>query len=342
MLTAEPLQPWGADLTLLPDYRLSMAEVYSNFTIQCMIQSKSIDMLSSIDIAPKSGTSDLPSWVPDFRGNPYSVASSIILSDHPSQFKQQLVSIGEPEISWDPSDSKVLGLTGQIVDTLKTVSTLRSALPGLKHAHEEWERLSGIAVIQSSESHQMDLSAYTELLKKGTGLTDGAAPKCPPTFKSWDQLIGDLSRWFNPINEQTEDLSEQTWKCYFAFLGFLQVQQAGLLAVNEIEDKLVEFGIDTIMNIVGLSDAIRAIVVGRRMVYTEKGHIAFVPENAEVGDRVCMFRGGRIPFLIRQGKATGSNVETSFVFQGECFSSSMTTEEFRKSLGVDWQMIKLT
>jgi hypothetical protein len=59
---------------VVPDYSLSVADVYRRFVIGNITQKKNLYALSLLYVAPKKGALDLPSWVPDFSrmgmGNP--------------------------------------------------------------------------------------------------------------------------------------------------------------------------------------------------------------------------------------------------------------------------------
>jgi hypothetical protein len=36
-----------------------------------------------------------------------------------------------------------------------------------------------------------------------------------------------------------------------------------------------------------------------RLAVTQKGHLIFAPETTEVGDYVCVFKGGLLPYIVR-------------------------------------------
>jgi hypothetical protein len=50
-------------------------------------------------------------------------------------------------------------------------------------------------------------------------------------------------------------------------------------------------------------DALRAVMVGRRLFVTEKGYLGAGPKSSKVGDKVVVLKGGSVPFVVREGDA---------------------------------------
>ena len=60
--------------------------------------------------------------------------------------------------------------------------------------------------------------------------------------------------------------------------------------------------------------AFKAAVEGRRFAVTRKGYLGFVPRTTRVGDEVCVFLGGYIPFVVRRREG-----RDEFELVGECY-----------------------
>lgn len=58
----------------------------------------------------------------------------------------------------------------------------------------------------------------------------------------------------------------------------------------------------------------RLWMYGRRMAISSQGHICLVPEKARLGDHICIFAGGQVPFIVR----AFSDKEQGF-FVGEAY-----------------------
>jgi hypothetical protein len=55
-------------------------------------------------------------------------------------------------------------------------------------------------------------------------------------------------------------------------------------------------------------------ISGRRFCRTAKGRLGSVPEWAKLGDRICIFHGGRVPFVIRPcGDGTYTHVSDCYL-----------------------------
>ena len=344
VLTSNPMPAWSPDLALLPNYDLSIEEVYRNFTVQCLVKSKSLDMLSTIDIPLSDGDIRLPSWVPDFRGAPRGNAQPIVYSDQLSQYTTRLDAKQQPDIVWSPTSPEILGLSCRFVDTIKAVSNLRSNSLGLKSPHEEWQAMSGLSCIMpTGSSKESTESVYRDLWKNSMGMPDAVEPGCPSTIRSWSHMIEELIRSFQPNHAQFESLLGKPWECYFTFLCFLLVQQSGVSTEKGIRNKLIECGVNrgtTVMKSEEvLLQTIKTIVVGRKMAYTRLGHVVFISEMADVGDQICIFKGAKVPFLVRRGGGTPGD-ETHRLL-GECFSHAIFREEFGRNSSESWQGIRL-
>lgn len=50
-------------------------------------------------------------------------------------------------------------------------------------------------------------------------------------------------------------------------------------------------------------DALRGVMLGRRLFLTEKGYLGAGPFSAEVGDTVCIFEGGEVPYVVKAATA---------------------------------------
>ena len=64
----EPLQQWSwsSSFSRMPDYRLSILEIYREFTLRCLHDDPDLFILSTVEDCSLRRITDLPSWVPDF------------------------------------------------------------------------------------------------------------------------------------------------------------------------------------------------------------------------------------------------------------------------------------
>ena len=67
-------------------------------------------------------------------------------------------------------------------------------------------------------------------------------------------------------------------------------------------------------------DFVAAIAPGRAFFVSNTGFIGFLPSNAREGDEIYVFKGARVPFVVR--RIVGRNFALPgkyFTFIGECF-----------------------
>lgn len=62
---------------------------------------------------------------------------------------------------------------------------------------------------------------------------------------------------------------------------------------------------------------------GRRFAITDCGDLAAVPKAARKGDVVCIFNGGRVPYVLRPSK------NGHYTLVGECYVDGMMRGEVR-------------
>ncbi|KAF8866367.1 hypothetical protein BDZ45DRAFT_579097 [Acephala macrosclerotiorum] len=53
--------------------------------------------------------------------------------------------------------------------------------------------------------------------------------------------------------------------------------------------------------------------IGRRMCFTTSGYIGSVPHESQIGDMICIFEGGKVPFVVRNKSGGGQQLV------GECY-----------------------
>lgn len=356
-------------MSLLPDYSLSTAEVYLSFTVQCLFTDQNLDLLSAVDaFGDGRRIRDLPSWVPDFSVGLMPRIQPLV---QPSAYREDIWNAAagaQPNINWDPADSHVLRLDGLLVDTVAAVSTLRANTRGLKPLHEEWQRMTEIAVIPTtSSSRDRDrINTYTKGILEikgregsdsegetldeqpcsdiwpGVDIFSMRCPKSPPTVNSWSHLLHSLIYPDAARIEEPKDQITGSWESYLAFLAFLRLQQSGTDFSTDTDKLLADWNVQMAPNILGkkhqIVTSMRLQVIGRRIVYTESGHVVFAPEQTEVGDRICILRGGKVPYVLREKEKiarTDNGEHERFKFVGECFCHAMMVGQMIEHLGDD-------
>lgn len=55
-------------------------------------------------------------------------------------------------------------------------------------------------------------------------------------------------------------------------------------------------------------NALQSFSLGRKLAWTEKGHLALVPEDTAPGDKIVLCRGSKLPLVVK--KAAGGEPTT--------------------------------
>lgn len=73
----------------------------------------------------------------------------------------------------------------------------------------------------------------------------------------------------------------------------------------------------------------------KRFCCTSQDRFAWVPKVSDVNDRICIFQGGRVPFVVRPQE------DGKYVLVGECYVQGMMTGEALSLPDFRWETISL-
>ena len=109
---------------------------------------------------------------------------------------------------------------------------------------------------------------------------------------------------------------------------------------HEIDDILEEKGIDSeeFLEYCGRERSfLHNLNHSRKLCWTRNGYLGLAPMSAKVGDIICVFAGGRVPYVIRETQ-DGS---IYFNFIGDCYVHGMMHGEVVASESSTWKEIGL-
>ena len=66
--------------------------------------------------------------------------------------------------------------------------------------------------------------------------------------------------------------------------------------------------------------------MGRKFFITKKGYLGLGPKLAELGDKIAIFHGSGVPFVLR--KSVDKSRESSWEIIGECYVHGIMDGEF--------------
>ncbi|KAH8682947.1 heterokaryon incompatibility protein-domain-containing protein [Tricladium varicosporioides] len=261
---------------ITPDYNQTCQQIYIEAAKLCIYKYRSLAMLCCVR-NPK-GLSGLPSWIPDWNTVSHTRET---LGFKPSE-KYAAAGTTTPHFRIS-TDNCTLHVRGKTIDRIKVLGMpiWHSDIPDNKEVQEEWRTLA------RSASPYFTGEMYPTIL--------------------WRLLLADGQTRGSESDELRRLL-------YEADDYYIRVHAE---PSRQEEFRGPHFDI-TVTNTRALDfvDMYRSVVSGRRVAITEKGFLGLVLADAEVEDRICIFDGVQVPFVLRQDANSGSK---GWHLVGECY-----------------------
>ncbi len=285
-----------SDSEILPNYELDEEQVFKRIAKWAIVKRRSLGYLSLISKAPDTESQlSLPSWVANF-----SKLESCypLLGEDAAIFKAGGSSDPKPRLS---EEENMLHLAGKIIDTVKAIGDVGMAeslppddLPNLEKA-QLMNQSMGLWVKQCQEiafdkASTIPEDRYEEFWRTMVCDMTGQGARAPP----------ELGR---------------------AFRGFMKVVETGFEKDTHDIESLYELLEDSQQ----IQPAITNHFATRRFCVTENDRMGQMPKAAEVGDRICVFQGASVPYVIR------SATDGDHALIGDCYLHGvMDGEAFRE------------
>jgi hypothetical protein len=249
---------------LVPDYGRSCQEVYIEVAKLCIQKYHSLAVLCCMR-KPKS-LSGLPFWVPDW--NTIS-ATGEILGFRPSE-KYSAAGTTIPSFKFS-ADDLILNTSGKSVDIIQRLgSAMTEGIDqlGLEQVLHEWE----VHARTASPYHIGEIYPaifLRVLIADGQTRGNDSDQARQQLYKSYDNL--------------------RTRNRLMANLATRNDPWEPIAEMSIVNARALEF-----------EAMFRAVSSGRRFAITERGLLGLVVSDAQVGDRICVFQGAQVPFVLRQ------------------------------------------
>lgn len=320
-------QESGMDALLIrPDYTTEASEVYRNFTISILQQSKVLDILSVPRVSNASGFNHLPSWVADWSVSDFAHSFRFMMHSKKYAFDFEASPGGCKSKPKFCEDKSVLVLEGHIVDEIEEA--------GEVHSHQAEGELTFLQRIGRIAGEQSVLNGWEKISKARSG---GKYPRTEEDILAafWQTLsAGQKPQGFHAANEEYEawDRCVRTpsrfvptakWlKWTHSFLSLPVMVGTGIAMATSTKST------KEIMNF----RSKMTVATQRRMIRTKEGLIGLAPEHARKGDFVFLFKGGMVPLVLRKVEKIKSRwtlIGDSYVhgiMHGEAFDGAKCTE----------------
>ncbi|KAL9485434.1 hypothetical protein ACSS6W_004223 [Trichoderma asperelloides] len=314
--------PWVEEYWIpLPNYRCSDLEVFRNFVVVDLMHNKSVKALSWVNTAGVDRESDGPSWVPtvaDFEGPK---PSFFMGRGRPtSSFLLQ-----EAEAYLDDSESSLIINCLLLHSAIKNIADSRSAcyekagldLPlqsaDITEASIEVERnwlRSCFRVLMVSKWPHLFQGTKTELDFGEIFSSDHYTAFLLVMSCNWNPYSNEpIIPWVSSSSEtETNTVREQSNE--LDHLAFMRDITGRLIMGHPISNNNWE----DYLCIISQEHAKWKVFCG-----LGDGRIGWAPRNVSVGDRVCIFKGGRETFLLRNARDKDGNTGMGWKLHGECY-----------------------
>ncbi|KAK0117365.1 hypothetical protein ONS96_013195 [Cadophora gregata f. sp. sojae] len=271
--------------SLIPDYSLSVEEVFRKFVTGCILEKGSLYPLSVPSTPPRSGAMVLPSWVPDFTC--LEATNPLIRMRMGNGLPFHAGGDSNPKVCVS-DDGNLLFARGKIIDLV------RDTTPPLDNVYctdTEAEGLSEAEVavysVKKWLSFRRDLISYVKLDQdEHDGRFDAF----------WRTMIFNLTA--------SADRPPPEYAEYFkAYMDHFFRSET---IVPETQEPLRS-------QLLQIETAVNSRAEGWRMFTTENSRMGQGLRSTQNGDTICVLDGGELPYIIRE---VGSG---QYRFIGSCY-----------------------
>ena len=327
--------------TFSVDYHYSEAQLYQKFAKWHLSETQTLDILSYVGLRRwylKPGPFrmyPLESWVPVWTHTyKKTIGSYSKQSGNPVFHASSNTKIPRSLLEWSGNlDLEFLRCIGFEIDRIQKIGdelvhrTNHRKLEPSSGTLQQWEAmLSSLRCQPNPYSQQEGKVAdghglgqtrespgpQSKTLAEDNNLINNPGPNDLPLVEAfWRTLIADYWPWATNVKSEREGRANaEVWQHFLAWRFGLSPRDHGR--------GLFQSQVD-------------AMSSHRRYMITERNYMGLVSSAAEVGDKICIFRGGQTPFVIRDELELQVNntleVERFYSCIGECYLHGMMDGE---------------
>ncbi|KAK4231677.1 heterokaryon incompatibility protein 6,OR allele [Podospora fimiseda] len=337
-----------------PNYSMSLPDVYTQLAIDCLTLENNLDILS---MAGESSFDSLPSWVPDWTFHQDGLKPlhprflSTLSFGNYRQLSPQSASCDTPLTFSISSDKKSLVLSGYIFDTITQVSQV--LLRDYVHSDEHHPILHSQSEIFSSDDtfyFDPEVEAAIAVSQEWEEMCNTTVTSEPPQevffrtvhannypggnitltrqiFDIWHQPFRDAARLVALYREGLALAEERSSQ------GRRKLMTKGAKWLGKYVPEFGRFMKSWVKNVWPTTMQHKPTMLGlhRVMIKTEKGYVGLTGKGVEVGDKVGLFKGGRMPIVLRETEGKwrvvgGGDVYLHGVMAGEGWDEGLCGE----------------
>ncbi|KAL6903965.1 heterokaryon incompatibility domain-containing protein [Trichoderma evansii] len=292
------------ELNIIPDYTLSIEECYQKTSLIIMSQMKNLDILHTDRIF--NSTLNLPSWVTDWRSLPSPSPTSLDPHSHDTKGEGEETRPFNASLSteWAPvtsPDKKILMLFGYDFDEIIQVEDILT-VPAADHTDIAGMGSSISNITSFMKTLFLGLGSYFDTLVKWETLATSKKYSEYPTGEDTETVFA-MTMCTGSIDSPELALQRfQKWRK--TLRGPRKMTFLKNLGINGGFYKLMVAAVGIGSGISVADDRVYATAtettLWRRLARTKKGYLAVIPSQTIVGDHVALYKGGRMPFIVRR------------------------------------------
>lgn len=285
------------DPGVVPDYGLSVQEVYRRTAIALITNGDGLETLFTAAANSRKGVEGLPSWVPDWRKVDI-LSEAWFQAYHDCRYyKPNGTKAANMQVLADPT---CVTIRGGFVDSIVQQTEVfygqstDDVLMITKQMLEWWAVAERVFLdFGSYPTGESGFHAFWQTLMGGN--QEVADVQANPRDETGPKVLQRVRVFLLPLDIVRSVLdtdADQSW--YEAYNAALQDMDVAEVS-EQVYPKALYIPLSALPYQVGFWGTCHA----RRFCTTSKGYFGVVPQQARPGDRICMFPDERLPFLLR-------------------------------------------
>jgi hypothetical protein len=348
----------------MPDYRLSILEIYREFKLRCLHDDPDLFILSVVEDCSLRRITDLPSWVPYF--SVPLIRSPLLYPDLDVMVPYTASGESKLHVTWSEANPDCVILQGHQVDVIRGVLAIESSAQlsdiiqhtttltrdfpskyctGELKTDDIWRTLTANVANTPAYKYpapELFSEFFAQYHNEGTIVDDahlGHLQLRDETDYGGHQLAH-LPADSSPPRDCSQRQGHDDQSSYASDLTKLSVTSEDHSTIdstsaNETDD---HGGSQARYGPQDFQAAVSRVMRERKFFTTEHKRYGIGPQSIQEGDLVFLFAGGRIPYILRPRESIG---KTSFNFVGECYCHGLCEGQAFSESRVIWQGVQL-
>ncbi|KAF2099870.1 hypothetical protein NA57DRAFT_75375 [Rhizodiscina lignyota] len=296
--------------TIIPDYAMSAAEVYTNFARR-LLNRGTLDVLTAVGDFRRRCIPDLPSWVPD-----WSISSRTQEFLLPGKEISAAAS-KDSEAKLNFSGNLILHAAGLVFDTV-----VDTGLPFV-FPYIDMQVAYIFSPMETMNRAPFQHAILNWFVSYWTAIR----------LDEWKGFLSRLKTFGYPTGEEASHIYLRTITADSYPVADLESAYSAYCKTNMLSKPDREVKVEEIQESATFRTHLDRACHGRRMFLTSRGYLGLGPLMTERGAKVVLLTGGKTPYILRKEKSgeytSRGECYVHGIMRGEAWDESIANEEFR-------------